>query len=113
MNDQTVPFKCIYEIFDVTATELETHAEILADLYDVDQDEFYAELLSFRVLYAGKVFAHFSDFAKFVLLQSSETDYPLIHFFTQIILILSFATADCERSFSAMNRIKSAERRVK
>ena len=84
MNDQTVAFKCIYEMFDLTATELETNAEILADLYDVDQDEFYAELLSFRVLYAGKAFTHFSDFAKFVLLQSSETDYPLIHFLRRL-----------------------------
>ena len=33
-----------------------------------------------------------------------------MQFFVSIILILPFATADCERSFSAMNRIKSSER---
>ena len=67
-------------------------------------------MIMFRALHAGKAFTHFSDFAKFVLLKCSDAEFPLITFFTQIILILPFATADCERSFSAMNRIKSAER---
>ena len=56
------------------------------------------------------MFTRFPDFSKFVLLELSEISYPLLQFFTQIILILPFATADCERSFSAMNRIKSPER---
>ena len=78
-------------------------------MYSVDADELLTELLMFRTTYPGKAFAHFSYFAKFILLQCSQEEFPLITFFTQIILILPFATADSERSFSAMNRIKSAE----
>ena len=110
MNDQTVAFQCIYDIFNISDTVLSGNANILAELYSVDADELLAELLMFRTIHAGKAFAHFSASAKFVLLQCSQEEFPLITFFTQIILILPFATADCERSFSAMNRIKSAER---
>ena len=52
----------------------------------------------------------FPYFAKFVLTQLSAVDFPLLQFLTGIILILPFATADCERAFSAMNRVKSKER---
>ena len=110
MNDQTVAFQCIYDIFTISDADLSTNANILADLYDVDEDQLMSELIMFRALHAGKALTYFSDFAKFVLLKCSDAEFPLITFFTQIILILPFATADCERSFSAMNRIKSAER---
>ena len=55
-------------------------------------------------------FTNFADFAKFVLTKLSENDFKLLQFFVGIILILPFATADCERSFSPVNRIKSSER---
>ena len=58
----------------------------------------------------GLHFTNFAHFAKFVLTKLSDNDYPLLQFFVGIILILPFATADCERSFSAMNRIKCSER---
>ena len=109
-NDQTVAFRCIYDIFTINTADLSKNAKSLAELYEVDTDELLTELLMFRTIHAGKAFAHFSDFAKFILLQCSQNEFPLITFFTQIILILPFATADCERSFSAMNRIKSAKR---
>ena len=64
----------------------------------------------FRGQYNTKGFTKFAHFAKFVLTELSEADFPLLQFFVSIILVLPFATADCERSFSAMNRIKSAER---
>ena len=82
----------------------------MAELYNVDADDFIIELLSFRGRYQNRVFRHFSDFAKFILTQLSENEFPLLQFFVSIILILPFATADCEWSFSAMNRIKSKER---
>ena len=110
MNDQSVAFQCIYDIFTISTADLSENAKILAELYHVDVDELLTELLIFRTTHIGKAFAHFSDLAKFILLQCSQEEFPLITFFTQIILILPFATADCERSFSAMNRIKSAER---
>ena len=46
----------------------------------------------------------------FILTQLSENEFPLLQFFVSIILILPFATADFERSFSAMNRTESKER---
>ena len=55
-------------------------------------------------------FTNFADFAKVVLTKLSQNDLKLLRFFVGIILILPFATAECERSFSAMNRIKSSER---
>ena len=68
------------------------------------------EPLLFRGRYNTKGFTKFVHFAKFVLTELSEADFPLLQFFVSIILVFPFATADCERSFSAMNRIKSAER---
>ena len=55
-------------------------------------------------------FTKFADFAKFVLTKLSQNDLKLLWFFVGIILILPFATPECERSLSAMNRIKSSER---
>ena len=110
MNDQSVAFQCIYDIFTISTADLSENSKILAELYHVDVDELLTELLIFRTTHIGKAFAHFSDLAKFILLQCSQEEFPLITLLTQIILFLPFATADCERSFSAMNRIKSAER---
>ena len=45
-----------------------------------------------------------------MLTKLSQNDFKLLQFFVGIIFILQFATADCEHSFSAMNRIKSSER---
>ena len=45
-----------------------------------------------------------------MLTKLSDNDFPFLQFFVEIILILPFATPDCERSFSAMNRIKYSER---
>ena len=109
MNDQIVAFQCMHAIFTISDADLSTNANVLADLYNVDKDQFMSELIICRPLYPGITFTHFSDFAKSVSLKCSEKEFLLITFFTQIILILPFATADCERSFSAMNRIKSAE----
>ena len=70
MNDQTVAFECIYNIFSISGSDLTRNTNILAELYNVDADEFISEMLMFRVVHAGKAFAHFLDFAKFV--QCSE-----------------------------------------
>ena len=109
MNDQTVDFQCMHDIFTISDADFSTNTNVLADFYNVDKDQFMSELIMFRPLYPGIAFTHFADFAKSVFLKCSEKEFPLITFFTQIILILPFATADCERSFSAMNRIKSDE----
>ena len=36
--------------------------------------------------------------------------FPALYFLLSVSLVMPIATADCERSFSDMNRIKSAER---
>ena len=110
MNDQTLSFEYIYDIFTITDADLRTHVKTFAELYNVDSNDFIVELLLFRGRYNTKTFGHFSDFAKFVLTSLSNADFSLLEFFVAIILILPFATADCERSFSAMNRIKTPER---
>ena len=109
MNDQTLSFEYIYDIFTITDADLRIHAKTFAELYNVDLNDFIVELLLFRGRYNTKTFGHFSDFAKFVLTSLSNADFSLLQFFVAVILILPFATADCERS-SAMNRIKSPER---
>ena len=101
---------CIYDVLTLSDDTLRSEATTLAALYNVDPDDLICELLAFRSQYGNKAFQNFADFAKFVLLKLSTDSYGLLQFFTQIILILPFATADCERSFSAMNRIKSGER---
>ena len=54
-------------------------------------------------------FHNFAAPAKFSLTTLKEIEYPLMHFFFSVILILPGSTADCERSFSAMNLIKNDE----
>ena len=59
MNDQTVAFQCIYDIFTISDASLSENANILAELYSVDADELLTELLMFRATHAGKAFANF------------------------------------------------------
>ena len=110
LNDQTLSFEYIYDIFTITDADLRTHVKTFAELYNVDSNDFIVELLLFRGRYNTKTSFHFSDLGKFVLTYLLNADFSLLQFFVAIILILPFATADCERSFSAMNRIKSPER---
>jgi len=110
LNDQTFAFEYIYDIFTIRVADLRKHAKTFAELYNVDSNDFIVEFLLFRGRFNTKTFGHFSNFAKFVLSSLSTDDFPLLQFFVAIILILPFATVNCERSFSAMNRIKSLER---
>ena len=110
MNDQTLAFECIYDIVTISDADLRKHAKTLAELDNDDSNDLIVELLLFRGRFNAETFGHFSDFAKFVLSSLSNDDFPLLQFFVAIISILPFATKDCERSFSAMNRIKSPER---
>ena len=41
---------------------------------------------------------------------NKQNTFPHLHFFIPLILVLPFCTADCERSFSAMNFLKSSIR---
>ena len=48
--------------------------------------------------------------AKYVLTRWARDKLPGLHLLLSIALVMPLATADCERSFSDMNRIKSDER---
>ena len=48
--------------------------------------------------------------AKYILTSTDETTFKHLHFFVAVILVMPFTTADCERSFSAMNLIKTDTR---
>ena len=84
LNDQTLSFECIYDIFTITDADLRKHAKTLAELYNVDSNDFIVELLLFRGRYNTKTFGHFSDFAKFVLTSLSNADFPLLQFSLQL-----------------------------
>ena len=89
--------------------DLRKHANVLGELYNINGNELYMELTTFKSSHVNE-FLNFPALAKFILTSLPEPEFPLLHFFVRIILILPFATADCERSFSAMNRVKSPER---
>ena len=51
-------------------------------------------------------FKNFPEMAKFILTSTSYEALKHLHFLVSVILAIPFTTADCERSFSAMNLIK-------
>ena len=55
-------------------------------------------------------FRKFSDMAKYILTNLSDAEYRLLKSIVGTLLVLPFCTADCERAFSAMNRIETLER---
>ena len=91
MDDQTLSFAAIYDVFTLSPDELRAHVNILAPLYNVDPDDLYIELVAFQSNENG--FTSFPMMAKFILTKLAEEDYPLLKFLTRIILILPFATA--------------------
>ena len=84
----------------------------LSTLYDMSSNKFFIELRKFRArLKAFKMkFKNFASLAEYILKTLNDTEYPILRKLTAILLVLPFCTADCERAFSAMNRIKSPER---
>ena len=87
-------------------------ARNLANLYGRSSGELIAQLRLFRTVMSAKEksFESFAEMAKYIPTRTSYEVYSHIHFFVAIILVMHFVTADCERSFSAMNNIKTAER---
>ena len=59
LNDQTIAFACIYDIFAITEVDLRNHANTLKDLYNVDAGDIIIELLSFRGRYKKQSFSSF------------------------------------------------------
>ena len=77
----------------------------------VDGGEVYKEWESFSVLlkehYTG---AKARDVLKDLASESLGLVYPQLAKLAQVCLVIPFTTADCERAFSSMNRIKTTLR---
>ena len=113
LNSDTLSFECIYNLDkpeSLSKDAIRAQTAVLANLYNLDPDKLFMEFKTFRLLHAGQTFGNFPALAKFILTSTSEKDFRGLHFLTQILLILPFASADCERSFSLMNKLKRAER---
>ena len=110
MND-LISFSCIVnacEIYQGWRDDVAT----LSNLYDVSANDLVVQLTKFRArISAFSVkFPDFASMAKYVLTQLSDGEYGILKKMVGILLVLPFCTADCERAFSAMNRIRTAER---
>jgi len=82
-----------------------------AHLYDLNEDELTTKLMKYRSrIRALKIkFMNFADMSKYILTNLSDAKSRLLKRIVGILVLL-FCTADCERVFSAMNRIKTVER---
>ena len=86
--------------------------EILAGAYGLD----FLELKSqyehvFNTLRLRKKhFKTFKAMAKYILNNFDQTKIKALHFLLAAGIVIPFSSADCERSFSDLNRIKSSER---
>jgi len=108
----TASFDCIFNVLDLSDNDLRHHAQPLAEAYNIDICEFVDELLLFRSIVRVKKlkFKSFDQMAKFILLKTNEKTMKHLRFLTGVILVLPFVTADCERLFSKLGYIKSADR---
>ena len=81
-------------------------------MYDIDFMALMKDVSDVRAVLKlkNKRFGSFSDMAQYVLNHWGAEFIPHLRLLLSISLVMPFATADCERSFSTMNRIKSAER---
>jgi hypothetical protein len=78
----------------------------------INENLFVEEIKTIRTQIQGqrKKFKTFSQMAQWILNSTDQNSFQLLHYFMSLILVLPFCTADCERSFSAMNFIKSKYR---
>ena len=111
-NETTRAFKCIYDLLSLSDAEILESSNMLAESYGMNARELFDQLTHLRAIaHAKKMeFENFANFAKWILKKTQESALPLVHKLVAIILVLPFSTADCERSFSAMNKIKTPTR---
>jgi len=81
----------------------------LRTIYSFDEENLRTEVLAVKSLIKSNhmTFSSFQELSSFILTKLKDTGFPLLHFFISLILVLPFSTADCERSFSAVNLIKN------
>ena len=108
----TAAFDCIFKVLELEESDLREVARPLVEAYGVPIFELVDHLKLFRSVASVKKlsFSKFSEMAKFILTRTSDSALKHPHFFVSIILVLPFVTGDCERLFSKLGCIKSADR---
>ena len=93
-------------------TQLRTIARSLAEPYSIPLHELFDQLKLFRTLAEVKElsFATFGKMAKYILTSTSEEALKHLHVLASMILVLPSVPADCERLFSKLGYVKSADR---
>ena len=101
----------MWELFSPYETQ-DSDLEILATTYGLNFVQLLAEMSQVRdiIKLRNNRFTSFANMAQYVLTKWTSEQIPNLSILLSIGLVRPFATADCERSFSDMNRIKSAER---
>ena len=114
LNEETEKLNVIYDILSAEYDALGNPIEVLSNLYGSEADyiAFYEEVRNIRtkVSVSGLQLNTFEKLSKWILLNTDRTKFKYTHFFLSVILVLPFSTSQCERSFSAMNIIKSKSR---
>ena len=115
-NDSTRHFGLFYQLVaHLDSPTLDDSIEALGRLYSIDIEQLRVEILSLNDLLksdSSRNLSNFDDLSYYILNHLSSDDFPMIQYFISIILVLPFCKADCERSFSAMNLIKSDLRNI-
>ena len=99
----------MWELMSPYETE-DSDLEVLATTYGLNFVKLIQEISQVRdVMKLGNNrFTSFSNMAHYVLTKWTSNEIPNLTVLLSIALVMPFATADCERSFSSMNRIKSS-----
>ena len=108
LTASTDAFSIFTDIEEISTVDM--HSEIcrLADMYGKTHEGILQECSSFEYEVATRQFENTSEVMRF--LNSRRVDFSIIHYLYQTYLSLPTSTAEVERCFSRMNRIKSPER---
>lgn len=113
-NKSLMKLSFLFELKNLQDNKIISSVEKLRGVYPdhIDVNSFVAEIRAIKTILHGekKNFRTFSEMAEWFLTSTNKTHFPHLHFFISLILVLPFCTADCERSFSAMNFLKSSIR---
>ncbi len=109
MNEQSSKIGIFYRLLDLFVAEIKTGSTALASIYHDNSIQLENEINTARVVAktSSQTFKTFQDSASFLLNKLPITEFPLLHKYLSIVLVLPFSTADCERAFSVMNEIKT------
>ena len=115
-NESLLSLSFLFNLRTLRDSEISPNVEALAKVYPerIDVEAFVLEIrqikLELETKAKKKIFKKFSELAKWILNLEKSYKYPQLYFFLSLILTLPFCTAECERTFSAMNYIKNKYR---